>query len=145
MPKPTGHGPRGAVVQTLQAGAGRARGDGRGAGGGQGVGEVALPSNLPPKARGLVHLGQRRQIHNVVVAVRAEVGRALPGLVTVLQQNGGPGLIRGPSPLVVDPLPENSAAEARRLSEQGPAHRTCLPWGQKTQSSRSNETTHAFP
>lgn len=131
MSKATGHGPCGAVVQTLQAGAGRARGDGRGARGGQRVGEVALPSNLPPKTRGFVHLGQRREIHDVVVAVCAQVGRALPGLVAVLQQNGGSGLIRSPSSLIIDPLPENSAAQARGLSKQGTADRTCLSWGQK--------------
>lgn len=126
MSKTTRHGPRGAVVQTLQTGAGRARGDGRGAGGGQRVGKVTLPSNLPPEPRGLVHLGQRREIHNVIVAVWAQVGRALPGLVAVLQQNGGSGFIRSPSSLIVDPLPENSTAQARGLSKQGTADRSRL-------------------
>lgn len=132
MSKTTGHGPRGAVVQTLQTGAGRAGGDGRGARGGQRVGEVTLPSNLPPKTRGFVHLGQRREIHYVVVAVWAQVGRALPGLVAVLQQDGGSGFIRGPSSLIIDPLPENSTAQARGLSKQGTTDRTRLSWGQNT-------------
>lgn len=144
MSKTTRHGPRGAVVQALQTGAGRARGDGRGAGGGQRVGEVTLPPDLPPKSRGLVHLGQRREIHDVIVAVRAEVGRALAGLVAVLQQNGGSGFIRSPRSLIVDPLPEDSAAEARGLSKQGTTDRTCLSWWQKRFPWLSHETTRTF-
>lgn len=107
-----GHGPRAAVAQTLLAGAGGARGDGRGPGRGQWVGQVTLPPHLPPEARGLVDLGQRREVHYVVVAVRGQVCRALPGLVAVLQQDRGPGFVRSPSPLVVGPLPVNTAAQA---------------------------------
>lgn len=145
MAEAAGHGPRAAVVQTLQAGAGRAGGDGRGAGGGQRVGEVALPAHLPPKPRGLVHLGQRRQIHDVVVAVRAQVGRALPGLVAVLQQDGGPGLVGGPPALVVEPLPENPAAQARGLGKQGAADRARLSWGHKRGLAPSQGPTHTLP
>lgn len=122
MSRAAGHGSCAAVAQTLLAGAGRARGDGRGAGGGQRVGEVALPPDLPPEARGLVNLGQRREIHYVVVSVRAQVRRALPGLIAVLQEDRGPGLVRGPSSFVVDPFPVNPAAEARGLGKQGPTH-----------------------
>lgn len=120
------------MAQTLLAGAGGARGargargDGRGAGRGQRVGEVALAPDLPPEARRFVHLGQRREVHDVVVSVRAQVRRALAGLVAVLQEDGGASLVRGPPPFVVDPLPVNTTAEAGGLGEQGPAYRPGL-------------------
>lgn len=141
MSKTARHGPRGAVIQAPQAGAGGAGGDGRGPRRGQRVGEVTLAPNLPPEPRGFVHLGQRGEIDNVIVPVRAQVCGALPGLVAVLQENGGSGLIRGPSSLVINPLPENSTAQARGLSKQGAADRTCLPCGQKRLS--SNHQTDA--
>lgn len=56
------------MAQTLVAGAGWARVDDGGARR-QRVGEVALPSDLPPEARGLVDLGQRCEVHYVVIAV----------------------------------------------------------------------------
>lgn len=63
-----GHGASAAVAQTLLAGAGRARVD-DGCTRCQWVGEVTLPSYLPPVARGLVDLGQRCEVHYVVIAV----------------------------------------------------------------------------
>lgn len=101
-----------AVAQTLLAGAGRARGDSRGARGGQGVGEVTLPSDLPSEARRFVNLGQRCEIDYVVVSMRAQVCRALTGLIAVLQKDRGSGLIRSPSSFVVGPFPENTTAKA---------------------------------
>lgn len=87
MSRAAGHGPRAAVAQALLAGAGGARGDGRRPLGGQRVGQVTLPPDLPPEARQFVHLGQRREIHDVVVAMRAQVCRPLTGLVAVLQED----------------------------------------------------------
>lgn len=112
MSRAAGDGSRAAVAQTLLAGAGGARGDGRRAGGGQRVGEVTLPPHLPPEARGFVHLGQRCEIHYVIVSMRAQVCRALAGLVAVLQQDRGSSLIRSPPSFVIDPLPVNTTAEA---------------------------------
>lgn len=110
--RPAGHGSCAAVAQTLLTRAGGGRRDGRGSGGGQRVGKVALPPHLAPEACGFIHLGQRGEIHDVIVSVRAQVRRALAGLVAVLQQDGGPGLIRGPASLVVGPFPVNPTSEA---------------------------------
>lgn len=116
------------MAQALLAGAsgtrgGRGgRGDGGGAGGGQWVREVTLPSDLPPEARRFVHLSQRGQVHYVIVSVRAQVRRALAGLVAVLQEDGGPSLVWSPSSFIVEPLPVNAAAEAGGLGEQGPTY-----------------------
>lgn len=87
VPRAAGNGSRAAVAQTLLAGASGARGDGRGPLGGQRVGHVALSPDLPPEARQFVHLGQRGEVYNVVVAVRAQVRRSLAGLVAVLQED----------------------------------------------------------
>lgn len=144
MSKAAWHGPRGAVIQTPQTGAGGARGDGRGPGRGQRVGEVTLAPDLPPKPRGFINLGQRGEIYNVIVPVRAQVCGALSGLVAVLQKNRGSGLIRGPSSFIINPLPQNSTAKPRGLSKQGATDRTCLSWGQKRLSSLNNQTTHTF-
>lgn len=116
------------MVQTLLAGAGGGRREGWGARGGQRVGEVALPPHLPPEARGFINLGQRGEIHDVVVSVRAQVRRALAGLIAVLQKDRRPSLIWSPASLVVGPLPVNAAAQARRLREQGAPNRTGGSW-----------------
>lgn len=129
MSEAAGHGPRRAVVQALQAGAGGGRGDGGGPRGRQGVREVALAADLAAEPRGLVDLRERGEVHDVVVAVGAQVGRALPGLVAVLQQDGGARLVGRPPPLVVQPLPQDAAAQPRRLGEQGAAHGPGLPCG----------------
>lgn len=83
MSRTARHGPCAAVAQTLLARAGRARG----AKGGERVGQVTLPSHLPPEASGFVNLGVRREIHYVTVSMCAQVCRALSGLVAVLQKN----------------------------------------------------------
>ena len=126
-----GHGPRAAVAQALVAGAGGPRGAGGVSGGGQRVRQAALAPHLPPKAAGLVHLGQRREVHDVVVAVQAEVRRALPGLVAVLQQDGGARLVRRPAALVVGPLPVDAAAQPGGLGEKGAPHRPGFSWREK--------------
>lgn len=118
MSRAAGHWSCAAVAQTLLAGTG----GGWGHGGGQWVGQVALPPHLTPEARQFIDLGQRRQVHDVVVSVGAEVGRALARLVAVLQKDGSPGLVRSPAAFVVGPFPVDAAAEAGGLGEQGPAH-----------------------
>lgn len=55
--------------------------------------------------------------------MRGQVGRALAGLVTVLQEDGCPSLIRSPGPFIVGPFPENTTAQAGRLSEERAANR----------------------
>lgn len=104
-----GHGSRGAAVtQALLTRASRPRVDDGACG--QRVRGAGLPPHLPPEARGLVDLGQGGEVHDVVVAVGAQVGRALARLVAVLQQDGGADLVRRPAALVVGPLPEDAAA-----------------------------------
>lgn len=126
MTRAAGHRSRAAVAQTLLAGAGGGRGDGRGPGGGQRVGQVALPPHLPPKPGGLIDLGQRSKINDVIISMGAQVRRALASLIAVLQKDGSSSFIGGPAAFVVGPLPVNATAEARGLSKQGAAHRARL-------------------
>lgn len=124
-----GHGAGGAVAQALMAGASRARvDDGPRPWGGQRVGLVGLPAHLPLKARGLVDLEECREVHDVIVAMRDEVRGGLPGLVAVLQQDGGARLIRRPAAFVICPLPIHPTPQGGRLGEQAPTNGPHLPW-----------------
>lgn len=131
MSRTARHGSGAAVAQTLLAGAGGTRGDSWGSRGGQWVGEVALPSHLASEPCWFVNLGQRCEIHYIIVSMWAQVSRALASLIAVLQKDGSSSLIWGPAAFIVSPLPVNTTTKTWGLGKQRPTYWPGLTWNKK--------------
>lgn len=127
MSWPAQHGSGGAAIaHALMTGTGRSRVNNWPRG--EGIRYIALPSDTSSIAGGFVDLLKSSEVHNVVVAMWAQVSSGLSRLVTVLQQNGGSNLIRRPSAFIIGPLPKNPTAQSRRLWEQGSPDSTNLSY-----------------